>query len=494
MVQGPVRIVKFMVLAVIGALAFTGCASESPKHRKPERHAPAKVKPQQGHGTIGAASIGDPYFPESGNTGYDVAHYDVRIRYDPTSPKIQATTTVESTATVDLKSFNLDFAGLKIDALTVDGARASFRRRGSELTILPSRTIAAGHSFLTRVRYHGVPRTITDPSESASSEAAQLGWTREADGSVFVISEPIGARTWFPSNDHPADKATFDVTVDVPADIAAASNGALEPADARRGRRSWHWSMQQPMATYLATVVIAPMKQESTASPAGVTIRNFFPSAAYDEDVPFFAKTGSMIDYFATLFGAYPFDQYGVVVVNQELGYALETQTLSLYGSDTLGTDMEAETTVAHELAHQWFGDSVGIRAWSDIWLNEGWATYAQFLWQAHADPTFDINRFMASLRASQEPDLTPPHDPGADGLFTNATYLRGALTLHALRITIGDTAFFDLAKQWTAKYRYGTATTADFIALTNEVAGRNLTEFFHAWLDADAVPPIPSP
>ncbi len=473
------------MVALAGALAVTGCASARPKHQKSVRHAPAKA---------GNASIGDRYFPESGNGGYDVAHYDVRIRYDPTSPEIRATTTVESTATADLKSFNLDFAGLTIDSLTVNGHRASFRRRGTELTILPSRTIATGTHFLTRVRYHGTPHTVTDPSESAPSEAGQLGWTREADGSVFVVSEPIGARTWFPSNDHPADKATFDITLDVPTAIAAASNGALESRETRGNLRRWHWSMKQPMATYLATVVIAPMTQESTASPAGVTIRNFFPSAAYDEDVPFFAKTGSMIDYFATLFGAYPFDQYGAVVVNQELGYALETQTLSLFGSDMLGTDMNAETTVAHELAHQWFGDSVGIRRWSDIWLNEGWATYAQFLWQAHAAPTFDLFRFMVNLRASQATELTPPNDPGADGLFTDAIYLRGALTLHALRITIGDSAFFDLAKQWTAKYRFGTATTAEFIALTNAVTGRDLTDFFHAWLDADPVPSIPSP
>ena len=484
---------RLLVVAVIGVLAFTGCSGDGPKQQKSVRHPRATVQPvQQVHGTAGDASIGDPYFPESGNGGYDVAHYDLRIRYDPTSPKVRATTTIDSLARVNLRSFNLDFAGLTIDALTVDGRRASFTRRGSELAIHPWRSIAAGHHFLTRVRYHGVPRTVTDPSESAPSKAGQLGWTRNPNGSVFVASEPIGARTWFPSNDHPADKATFDITVDVPGGIAVASNGALEPTETRNGRRAWHWSMKQPMATYLATVVIAPMKQESTASPAGVTIRNFFPSAAYDEDVPFFAKTGSMIDYFATLFGPYPFDQYGAVVVQPELGYALETQTLSLFGSDMLGTDIDAETTVAHELAHQWFGDSVGIRAWSDIWLNEGWATYAQFLWQAHADPKFNLNRFMVNLRASQEPDLTAPNDPGADGLFTDAIYLRGALTLHALRITVGDTAFFDLAQQWTAKYRYGTATTADFVALTNAVAGRDLTDFFHAWLDADTVPPLP--
>ena len=224
MVRRRSIVVRLLVVAVIGVLAFTGCSGDGPKQQKSVRHPRATVQPvQQVHGTAGDASIGDPYFPESGNGGYDVAHYDLRIRYDPTSPKVRATTTIDSLARVNLRSFNLDFAGLTIDALTVDGRRASFTRRGSELAIHPWRSIAAGHHFLTRVRYHGVPRTVTDPSESAPSKAGQLGWTRNPNGSVFVASEPIGARTWFPSNDHPADKATFDITVDVPGGIAVAS-------------------------------------------------------------------------------------------------------------------------------------------------------------------------------------------------------------------------------------------------------------------------------
>jgi aminopeptidase N len=246
------------------------------------------------------------------------------------------------------------------------------------------------------------------------------------------------------------------------------------------------------MATYLATVVIAPMRAQHETSPEGVPIRNFFRTDAFRFDAKTFAKTGPMIDFFSSLFGAYPFAAYGAVVVKPEIGYALETQSMSVFGSDMMGTDLDAEMTVAHELAHQWFGDSVGIRRWADIWLNEGWATYAQYLWAAHADPTFDLDRTMIDLRASDGAKLTPPHDPGPDGLFTGSIYERGALTLHALRHTIGDAKFFELAKQWNAKYRYSTATTAEFVALTKAVTGRDLTPFFHAWLDAEALPRLP--
>ena len=470
-------------------LAVAGCSSDG-KSRSAKPGATSTTT--RSAGGVGAPGIGDPYFPDSGNGGYDVTHYDLRIAYTPTQPEIWATATLDSVAGRNLDAFNLDFSGLRVDGITVGGRPAKYSRSGDELTIKPRSRLAKGTRYTTTVRYHGVPHTVTDPSESAPPEAGQLGWTRGDDGNVFVVSEPIGARTWFPSNDHPADKATFDITVDVPDSVAVASNGALTQGPVHEHRRAWHWSMDRPMATYLATVVIAPMREQQTRSPAGVTIRNYFPTDSFDANSPSFAKTGAMIDYFATLFGPYPFGQYGAVVVKPELGYALETQTMSLFGSDMLGTDSEAEMTVAHELAHQWFGDSVGIRRWADIWLNEGWATYSQLLWAAHADPAIDLNRVMVNLRASEAKKLTPPNDPGADGLFTTAIYDRGALALHALRRTVGDQKFFEIARQWNMKYRYGTATTAEFVALANTVAGRDLTEFLHSWLDANTVPVLP--
>lgn len=445
------------------------------------------------HGTSGSASGGDPYFPESGNSGYDVGHYDISLSYTPSHPEIRATAIITSRATTDLAAFNLDFVGLTIDRLTVDGAPAAFTRAEPELTVIPKRAIASGRPFVTKVEYHGVPQPVKDPSESAPAGASELGWTRNSDGRVFVVSEPIGSRTWYPSNDFPGDKARYDIKVDVPDTVAVASNGVLTRGPATQGRSTWHWNMAEPMATYLATVVIAPMREQQTQSPAGVKILNFFPDDIYDENVKDFAKTGAMIDYFSGLFGPYPFSAYGEVVISDQLGYALENQTMSIFASDMLGRDIEAEATVAHELAHQWFGDSVGIRRWSDIWLNEGFASYCEYLWRAHVDSSYDIDRAMAQLRAGSESHLSRPHDPGKEGLFSSATYLRGALTLHALRVTAGDDVFFRILKAWTVKYRDSTATTAEFIALANETTGRDLTTFFHNWLDTPQVPPLPT-
>ncbi len=476
-------------LAGLVLISLVGCAgSDSSAGRSKVNES----KPS-GSTTLTAPGPSDPYYSEAGAGDYDVGHYNIMLRYSPDQPTITATTTITATAKRQLAEFHLDLSGLTIDEMTVDGNAVEFHRAGADLTVQPRRPIASDATFVTKIRYHGVPHAIADPG-AAADDPSEIGWTRTRDGRVYVVSEPIGARTWFPSNDHPADKATFDIRVNLPDGVFAASNGTVSYPPGTPGRYTWNWTMAQPMATYLATVVIAPMREEATTSPAGVPIRNFFPPRYYDESVTDFAKTGAMIDYFSTIFGPYPFDAYGAVVLRDEIGYALETQTMSIFGSDMLGTDKEAEDTVAHELAHQWFGDSVSIERWADIWLNEGFATYAQYLWEDHVDPTFAINEEIAKLRAGNEPDLTRPRDPGVEGLFSPATYERGALTLHALRLTIGDAKFFDLVKAWTAKYRYGNATTADFITLTNEIAGRDLTGFFHRWLDRDQVPPLPNP
>jgi aminopeptidase N len=445
-----------------------------------------------GHGRDASGSIGDDYYPAAGNAGIDVTHYALAIRTSPPAPAIRATATLRIRALVALRSFHLDLRGLTVDATRVDGAEAATQRHGAELVIRPSRTIPRGRRFTVRVRYPGVPHTMADPSDP--NLEVPLGWNRARNGDVWVVSEPVGAQTWFPANDHPADKATYAIRVDVPERVAVASNGHLTLGAVHDGRREWRWRMAAPMAPYLATVVIAPMRPQTTTSPAGTPIRNYFPTREYDEDVANFAVTGRILDWFVTVFGPYPFREYGAVVIDQDLGYALETQTMSIYGRDMLGTDPDGAQTVAHELAHQWFGDSVGIRRWSDIWLNEGFATYAQYLWQAHVDPTFDLDQFMRGRRAESTADLHRPLDPGPTNEFTPAVYERGALALHALRLTVGDAAFFEILRTWTAEHRHATATTAQFVALAERVSGQPLGPFFRAWLRAPEVPVLPAP
>jgi aminopeptidase N len=438
------------------------------------------------------------YYATPTDRGYDVSHYDIGLAYTPSDGTIRGGTSVTATATRRLERFTLDLHGLRVTRVDVrrtprspaDVAR--YERSGDHLVVTPPRPIARRDRFVTRVTYRGTPSPVADPTTPGASGSDGLGWQRLPNGDVYVVSEPIGARTWFAANDQPGDKATFTIALDVPQRYSVASNGRLTESPSERGRRTWTWTMARPMAPYLATAVVAPMRVQRSASPDGVPIRNFFPTRAYDAGVRDFARTGEMLDYFSSLISPYPFGEYGVATIPADLGYALENQSMAVFGRDMLGTDRDAQLTMAHELAHQWFGDSVGIERWSDIWLNEAFATYLEYLWQAHADPSFDLDQAMANLRAEKGDELGPILDPGPTATFDASIYERGALTVHALRRTLGDPAFFTLLRRWTTEHAYGVGTTAEFVALAEEVAGHPLGDFFDAWLRAKTAPPLP--
>ena len=439
-------------------------------------------------GEAGSAGVGDPYFDALGNGGYDVVHYDIALRYHPGSADIQATTTVEATAADDLASLNLDLVGLTVDAVTVDGEEAEFSRRDGELVVSPSETIESGEDFTVAVDYHGEPEAI-----GSGSAPTENGWLRTERGATYVLAEPDGARTWFPNNDHPSDKATYSIHIAVPDGVEAAANGRLDSDEVGDdGYRTWSWEMEQPMASYLATVAIGDYEIERTASPDGVRIRNFFLASEYDQAVSDFAATGEMLDYFADRFGPYPFDEYGAVTVPAILGSALETQTLSVFGSDSVDGSGMSETVIAHELAHQWFGNSVTLERWQDIWLNEGFATYAEALWREHDDPDFDIDEGIADITEQYGAALGPIDDPGADSLFDISVYQRGALALHALRRTVGDPTFFEILQTWASENRHGNASTDDFVNTAEQVTDQDLGQLFDDWLSAADLPSLP--
>jgi aminopeptidase N len=302
-----------------------------------------------------------------------------------------------------------------------------------------------------------------------------------------VLGEPDGAATFFPVNDHPSDKATYGFRVTVPEDLDVATNGLAVETEDGDGRRTWVSEASDPMASYLVQVIIGRLVLEEEEGPGGLLVRHAFAEDVADEAREAMAPTVAMITEFEDLFGEYPFEAYGAAVVDEPLGLALETQTLSLFGTDAL----HDEAIVAHELAHQWFGNHVSPASWQDIWLNEGFATYAQWLWAERSGgaPAEEQAREAAALYGSAL-DL-PPADPGPDGLFEASVYYRGAMTLHALRLELGDTGFFDLLRTWGERYGDRSATTAELEELASESAGRDLTPLFDAWLRAEELPDL---
>jgi len=453
--------------------------------------------------TVGEDGVGDSLFPRLGNGGYDAQHYTIALETPVTENAITATMTLEAIATQDLTSFNLDFVGLNVDRVLVNGEEAAFERQGQELIITPATPLAKDDLFTVEIAYHGTPRAVISPM------LGPMGWNYSR-GSVYVAGEPEGAATWYPVNDHPLDKATYRFEITVPQGIEVAANGLLVETIENGDKVTYVFEVNQPMASYLATVNIDDFVIQESESASGIPIRNYIPEELL-EYAHVFDRQGEMIEYFSTLFGEYPFDVYGAVVIDQFLGYALETQTMSLFGSDMLlGDPEQAERVVAHELSHQWFGDSVSLVDWSDIWLNEGFASYAEWLWAEYNGGEEALNeavisnyQFMSGEAfldygyteqeaIAQARQFGAPGEPTANELFNASVYLRGGLVLHALRLAVGDDEFFEILRTYAERFQYGNARTADFIALAEEISGRDLDKFFNEWLYEVDLPPIP--
>ncbi|MEV4201412.1 M1 family metallopeptidase [Micromonospora globbae] len=458
-----------LAAALVVVLAASGCT------RSDEDHA---FRP-------GGADAGDPYVPGRGNGGYDVAHYALDVRYDPASDRLTGNATVTATATQGLSRFNLDLAGLDVARVTVDGAAAAHRRTGEELVVTPARGLPRGARFTVEVAYAGVPAAVADGALGSG------GFLHTDDGAI-ALGQPDSAATWFPVNDHPSDKATYDIAVTVPDGLAALSNGVPGPRSSADGWTTWRWSERAPMASYLTTLVIGDYRV-STGTHAGRPMVTAVPAGepATGPAAVSLARTGAIADFLASRFGPYPFDSYGgIAVADERIGYALETQSRPVYGPGFFADGRPNPTVVAHELAHQWFGDSVSLHRWSDIWLNEGFATYAEWLWEEHDGGRSVQRQFEAQYATT---DWSQPSvDPGRDGMFGNAVYRRGALAVHALRRTVGDDAFFRILREWTAQRRGGNGTTADLVALAERVSGRQVRPVLDAWLVGASPPALP--
>ena len=308
-----------------------------------------------------------------------------------------------------------------------------------------------------------------------------------------MLNEPEGASTWYPANDHPSDKATYTFHITVPDGVSAVANGDLvSQTPTGDGHTTWTYDAKAPMASYLTQVVIGDYRVTNELGPEGITIRNVFATHLADEATVDFSRTPEMITLFASQFGPFPFDIYGALVVDERSQFALETQTLSIFDASFVDGSVTGDQVMAHELAHQWFGDSVTPATWKDIWLNEGFATYAEWLWQEHVGGMSVAD--MANRVHGQITSSTLTGDPGPEQLFdVEGVYLRGALTLQALRLTVGDDVFFTILRTYAARFADRNVATADFVAVANEVAKRDLHDLFDAWLYREALPALPS-
>ncbi|MEV4281420.1 M1 family metallopeptidase [Actinoplanes xinjiangensis] len=434
--------------------------------------------------TPGSPGAGDVYYPEYGNGGYDVAHYDIRLRYHPATDRLTGTTTILASATQDLSRFNLDFA-LATQSVRVNNRAATFTKQGDhELVVTPARPVARGAPLTIVVEYDDIPSTVV--------AAGFTSWNRTPDGAL-AVNEPEIAWWWYPSNDHPTDKAGFDVSILVPTGVEAISNGTPTrwAVPAFGGWDRWSWRQDKPQATYLTFLAIGDFDTYQDTSADGSPIVTAY-NTRLDAATAAAARTSversdEITDWLAGLVGPYPFGARGGVVTGAgDQGFALETQTRPVYDGRSFIRGSN-NSLVVHELAHQWFGDSVSVGQWKDIWLNEGFASYAQWLWseeQGEGTAAEIADYVYSTVYPVDDPFWQVlPGDPGPERLFDGAVYDRGALTVHHLRELVGDEDFFAILRAWTDTRRYGDGTTPEFQALAERISGVDLDAFLQEWL-----------
>lgn len=440
---------------------------------------------------IGSAlPTADPYLPGHGDPAYSVRRYDLDLAYAVEGNRLSGDATLDVEVLVPTRRLVLDLAHLKVDKVRVTGARLrKHATRSHRLVLDLAEEVGPGTALVVAVRYSGSPRPLVE------EHLGDAGWEELTDG-VIVAAQPHGSPTWFPCNDRPDDKATYRMTFRVTAGYEVVANGVLR--DHRRGgsTETWVYEQDEPMATYLATAQVGRyVEHRMPARPAsGLPVRVVGPEDLDPDAVEAgFGRQHEMVDVFERLFGPYPFAGYAAVVTADDLEIPLESQSLSTFGRNLVRGDWNATRLIAHELAHQWFGNAVTLRHWRDIWLHEGFACYAEWLWSEESGflPAAE-QAARHHARLAEKPQDLLLADPGPELMFDDRVYKRGACALHALRVAVGDEAFFGLLRSWVASHAGGSVTTEDFLEHAGAGTGVDVAALLRPWLREEALPPLP--
>ncbi|MDU0479075.1 M1 family metallopeptidase [Staphylococcus chromogenes] len=436
----------------------------------------------------------DSYTGIDFNLGFHVSHYALELDYRVLPNRLDATATLTLDTYEELNGITLDLADtLRVAKVQLSGPGrvTKYKHTGGKLRLSFGAPLPANTELELSIRYAGNPRPLR-------THWGEIGWEELSSGSL-VASQPCGAPSWFPCDDTPDEKATYDFRVTVDNPFTAVCNGTLVSQRRAGSRTTFHWRMERPMATYLATVMVGEFQRE-VLSESPVPVIGYVPAPLVGDFRQTFARQADMLSLYATLFGEYPFPTYTVVVTEDNLEIPLEAAGLSIFGANH-AREARWERLIAHELSHQWFGNSMGLAQWNDIWLNEGFACYSEWLWFEHAagrpahDSALEHYRILA-----QKPQDLLLSDPGARDMFDDRVYKRGAMVVHALRTLLGDAAFFDMLRAYVETGRHSVVEPHD---LRNEalracaeagIPSGTLDELWRSWLLETALPPFPKP
>ena len=424
----------------------------------------------------------DPYVPHRGNVGYDVHQYDIELDYSINSNHLDGRARLGIVAVERLERFSLDLVRLRVSKVVVAGRAARWQHRNGKIHVIPVRPIPAGKEVAVDVHYSGNPKPVLSPW-------GPIGWEELVDG-VLVAAQPTGASSWFPCNDIARQKASFMMAVTAASSYRVVANGALRSRRTRGSTTTWTYEQREPTSPYLIALHVGRYEEHLVVD-RPVPIRAYLAAqhrSAFDDA---FAGLPKMMDMFVELFGPYPLDTgYSVIICPEPLDIPVEAQGQATFGTNHLGG--RHERLIAHELAHQWFGNSLTAETWQNIWLHEGFACYAEWLWsEGSGGRSADAHAREHHARLMRMRKDLVLADPGPADMFDDRVYKRGALALHALRLAIGDEMFFDLVRTWTAANRHSVVTTEAFEALAAEVAGESVCDQLRPWLWATALPDL---
>ena len=475
-------------LALVAALLLPLGLAEVWRRVAPQTSAAGSGAGAAGGSVVdGSRGVGDPYYPDAGNGGYDVTRYQIRVSWDPRTEVLSGTTTISARSLQGLHSFFLDLR-LNITEVSVDGQDAGLAKDGdTDWRVTPAQPLPAGRDFTVVVAYDGQPGDTTDADGGHP-------WTRTGE-EWLVTGEPESAAWWFPSNDHPSDPALMDISLRVPRGLQAISVGRLVSADegGEDAWDTWHWVSRRPMATYLAFAAIGSYAlQQGVVDGLPYVYAVTVQLSAADRQTAFTALQTSdeKVRVLSELFGPYPFTELGGVVVAADVPFdGLESQTRPVYKAKSILDARYSDNLVTHELAHMWFGNHVTVRQWNDIFESEAYASWAYWAWREQtggATAQSELTRIFARARDAKDFWRVTMADPGRRNLFTTV-YVRGPMALQALRNVMGDEAFTRLNTEWAQDP--GTRSLEDWMAKAQSLTPTDLGPFFQAWIYGTTAP-----
>jgi aminopeptidase N len=470
--------------ALAVAVLVAGCTDKPATSSPAPSAAPAKPAIDYSAWTKGTSEpVADALYPKHGNPALDVLHYDLKLSWVPSSKTLTGQATIQIRPTADAAQINLDFKPYTLDKVTVDDEPVADAKVTAEKLIVPV-PVTKDKPVTLAVAYHGKPTTSPFPTHRGDAEP--LGLTVTKEGGLWTMQEPWGAYTWYPANDQPSDKALYDVAVTVPSGWSGIAAGT----PVSQQGNTFTYQSKEPMAAYLQTLAVGKYKKITATGPHGIPLTYWYRPGTDDKLVPSLKKSPTFLSFLEKKYGPYPFPTGGIVVVDSESG--METQQMITIGGKLKKFDAAGfEEDLLHEYAHQWFGDTVTPTTWTDLWLNEGWADYTQFLWEQQVYKFDDktLEDFLRKSDAELRRKLGPPGHPKAANFAESNVYVCPAAMLKELNDALGDAKFFALAKAWVQTQKGTQQDRKSFIAFVNKQTGKDFTKLINTWLDSKSTP-----